>query len=371
MVSQQETARDWFSKPGDSIRGLLVRKNLAPQELAAKLADDMTLVRGLLAGSISIDQNLADSLSKNLGGSPEFWIRRQAHYDAALEKAVSSATSNESDLWLRNVPIDGPAPAGKLNDAKRREEIKRRLVFFGVPTIRSWEARYGRFRSGAHFRTSQAFVSKPSTTILWLRRGEIECDLVATRPWNPGNLRDRLVAVRGLSRISHPSRFLPKLRQLCSEAGVALVVVRAPAGCYASGASALVAPDKAMLLVSFRHRADDHFWFTVFHEMGHLLLHSAQTFVDDKDTPEDKSEQEANEFARACIVPEARVDELNELPASRDAVVRFSVSVGIAPGLTVGQMQRRGKIPYSKLNSLKRYWTWSDIDPASISRESV
>jgi Zn-dependent peptidase ImmA (M78 family) len=164
-----------------------------------------------------------------------------------------------------------------------------------------------------------------------------------------------------LSKISHPRRFIPKLKQLCAEAGVALVVRRTPKGCYASGASALVAPDKALLLVSFRHRADDHFWFTVFHELGHLLLHQAQTFVDDTHTPEDRSEQEANKFAQSVIIPESRADEFNSLPVQRDAILRFSVSIGIAPGVTVGQMQRAGRLSFRNLNSLKRHWTWEDI----------
>ena len=68
-------------------------------------------------------------------------------------------------------------------------------------------------------------------------------------------------------------RFLPKLQALCAEAGVALVFVRAPRGCRVSGASRLVTPEKAMILVSFRFRSDDQFWFTVFHEIGHLILH--------------------------------------------------------------------------------------------------
>lgn len=42
-----------------------------------------------------------------------------------------------------------------------------------------------------------------------------------------------------------------------------------------------MAAGNRMLLVSFRFRADDQFYFTVFHELGHLLLHDGQTFVDD------------------------------------------------------------------------------------------
>ena len=119
-----------------------------------------------------------------------------------------------------------------------------------------------------------------------------------------------------------------------------------------------------MILLSFRYRTDDQFWFTVFHEIGHLLLHGAETFVDDESTPETDREREANDFARSCIIPEGRRAEFDALPADRNAVLRFSVSIGVSPGLTVGQMQHSQMIGHNSLNSLKRRWTWDDIEPA-------
>lgn len=363
-TADQAAARDWFSKPGDSIRGALDRRQLSPQALTSNLAGGVETVKGLFDGSVSIDPKIAKSLADLLGGSAEFWMRRQTNYDAALEQAVASAFATEADLWLQNVSVPGPPPTSKMSEPKKRDELRRRLAYYNVPTIRSWEARYGRFESNARFRTSQSFDSKLGATVLWLRQGELASELVATKPWSADNLRDRLGKIRALSRVSHPARFLPKLKRLCAEAGVALVVCRTPSGCYASGASALVSPDKAMILVSFRHRADDHFWFTLFHEIGHLLLHKALTFVDDVNTPENRSEQEANDFARSVIIPPERADEFEELLARRKAILRFSVSIGVAPGLIVGQLQRGGRLAYQSLTSLKRYWTWGEINAA-------
>jgi HTH-type transcriptional regulator / antitoxin HigA len=131
-----------------------------------------------------------------------------------------------------------------------------------------------------------------------------------------------------------------------------------------SGASRLVAPDKAMVLLSFRHLSDDHFWFTLLHELGHLLLHGANAFVDADDTYLDKREREANEFASSCIIPPARWEDFVDLQFDKDSVIRFGVSLGIAPGLIVGQLQHREAIPRNRLNFLKRRWTWANIEAA-------
>jgi HTH-type transcriptional regulator / antitoxin HigA len=361
-MTEHQFTPDWFSKPGDSLRALMQRRGIAAQQLAEKLNGGASTVRGLLSGSVAIDAKRAKFLSEHVGGGVDFWLKRQANYDAALDRAVSAAEC-DADLWFTRVPSVNPHPRSQ-NEAERREHLRKRLAFFNVATIRAWEARYGRLLSDTRFRTTETFASSKVAVLLWLRHGELEADMTLTRPWKPANLRDRVDAIRKLSKISHPARFIPKLRQLCAEAGVAVVVIKAPKGCYASGASTLVAPDKAMVLLSFRYRADDQFWFTVFHEVGHLLLHGARTFVDDRNTPNSESEQEANEFARSCIIPDSRMAEFESLRGERNAVLRFSVSVGVAPGLTVGQLQRRQIIKHHSLNSLKRYWTWDEISPA-------
>jgi Zn-dependent peptidase ImmA (M78 family)/plasmid maintenance system antidote protein VapI len=360
LTDEQEFTPNWFSKPGDSLRALMVRRGADPRDVAGRLQGGMATLRGLLDGSRAIDASNASELVGALGGTVPFWLKRQANYEIALERAVDRAASTEADEWLR-LPVPGDRPRGRMSRETRRAEVRRRLAFFNVGTMSAWEARYGRIRSKTLFRTSQAFTSDDGAVLMWLRSGELGTDLIGTRPWNAGNLYDRLQAIRTLSKIRQPERFLPKLKALCAEAGAALVVKKAPEGCRASGASRMVAPDKAMILLSFRGLSDDKFWFTVFHEIGHLVLHGAKTFVDSDMEDSDESEREANDFAARCIIPENRESEFHQLEATRDSVVRFSVSVGVAPGLTVGQMQHRRLIPRNEMNYLKRHWKWDEV----------
>lgn len=362
MTDGQKFTPDWFSKPGDSLRALMTRKGVPAQTVAERLEGGMATLRGLLDGSLAVDDRHAESLSAALGGTPSFWQKRQANYQEALERALDRAISDaeESAAWLA-LQVPGLRPKGRLNEARRREEVRRRLSFFNVGTMPAWHARYGRICTETLFRTTQAFTSDDRAVLMWLRSGEQVADLVDTRPWNAGNLHDRLKVIRGLSKIRQPERFLPKLRILCAEAGVAVVTKKAPAGCRASGASRMVAPNKAMVLLSFRGLSDDKFWFTLFHELGHLILHGERTFLDADMEELDDSEREANEFAARLIVPEQREGEFERLSATKDDVIRYSVGIDVAPGLTVGQMQHRKMIPPNHLNYLKRRWKWEQL----------
>lgn len=358
----QEFNPDWFSKPGDSLRALMLRRDFSAQAVASHLTGGITALRGLLDGSMAIDREHAAALAEAVGGTASFWLKRQEQYEIALERAVERAVTVEADDWLL-LPVPGERPRGRMTPEKRRDEVRRRLRFFNVGTMDAWQARYGKICANTLFRTTAAFDSDNGAVLMWLRDGELSADLVSTKPWSAGNLQDRLGTIRKLSKLKRPEAFLPKLKELCAEAGVAVVAKKAPQGCRASGASRLVAPDKAMILLSFRGRSDDTFWFTVFHEIGHLILHGAKTFVDTDmgRNGVDEHEHEANEFASDLIVPTARKEEFQHLTPDKYEVTRFSVSVGVSPGLTVGQMQHRDMIEPHQLNYLKRRWQWDQL----------
>ena len=363
MKGQQLFTRDWFSGPADSIRHLMAAKGVSTSDLAEALHGDNDLVRGVLSGSVPVDYTLAASLASILGGSCDFWLDRQERYELHLTHAATMTARSAPDDWLKAAPVPASAAHRRSGQRKRIEEIRRRLAFYNVPNARVWQQQYGRLRASTRYRTSASYVSDEGALCMWLRQAELEADMSPTKPWNPDLLRGSINDVRRLTRISRPARFLPALREILANAGVAMVIVRAPRGCRVSGASRMVAPDKALLAASFRYRADDQFWFTLFHEIGHLLLHQEQTFVDDDETcVDDEFEREANDFARSCIIPARDLPVLRSLVANRRSVVRFSVSIGVAAGLVVGQMQHMGLIGFDRLNSLKRRWNWQEIE---------
>lgn len=357
-----EFTPDWFSKPGDSLRTLMVRRNVNAQDVARHLDGGVKTLRGLLDGSHPIDNDHASVLAEAVGGTTSFWLKRQEQYESALERAVDRASVVEADDWLL-LPVPGNKPRGRMTQEKKREEVRRRLRFFNVGTMDAWQARYGKICNSTLFRNSPTFNSDDGAVLMWLRDGELSSDLISTKPWHANNLQDRLDSIRKLSKLKDPKVFLPKLKALCAEAGVAVVAKKAPPKCRSSGASRMVAPDKAMVLLSFRGLSDDKFWFTVFHELGHLILHGDKTFVDSDMNADtlDEYEHEANEFSSRMIVPEERIEEFYNLPADTTKVIRFSTKVGVSAGLLVGQMQHQKMIRPDQMNYLKRHWKWEDL----------
>lgn len=354
---------DWFSKPGDTLSELLSSRELSVQQVAGATKLEVKVIVELLAGARPVDARIAEALARAVGGTAKFWLRRQEAYEAGLERAAARVSEEVGGLWLKEFSAKLMSEYGlRGRSNKKQDEIKSCLAYFGVTGPDEWRRRYTDYPADVVFRTSSAFETKMGALSLWLRQGELKAAAVTTSGWNSRKLRDQIPLLRRLSKRKSPLGFVPELRAICASTGVAVVFVKAPTGCRASGASRFVTPDKAMVILSFRHLSDDHFWFTLFHEIGHLLLHGRDaTFVDGDETARSEREKEANAFAACALVPLDRHEEMLSLAARMDPVVRFAVSVGVSPGIVVGQLQHNNAIAPGQLNFLKRRYKWEDI----------
>ena len=351
----------WASAPGDSIRSILDRRGWTVKDLADRLGIGDPATRRLIVGESAITAEVADSLAGVLGGSPRFWLARETQY-------------RESTKWLSADALTKAMPTAQMiqlgwveKSDSWRTQAEQSLAFFDASDPEEAARRVRAILDGVRYRASESFTSDEVTLAVWLRRAEIEAAELDVQDWSPATLREQLAAIRVLTREPNPSIFLPALQTIGARAGVAFVLVRSPKGAALSGAALRGNDGRRIIALTARHLSDDHFWFTVFHEMGHLLLHDAEeTFIDDFGADGDSEgrsavESEADRFAHESLVP-GGVSALDtgavRGPSKRD-VLRFASKLGVAPGVIVGQLQHAGTLRYNQLNGLKRRYSWS------------
>lgn len=359
----------WVSPPGDTIADILGARNLSIAQFAELMGQTTAGVNALLQGRSPICIDTARSLSEVLGSTVEFWMNRDYLYRQGANRLLV-----EHREWLKALPMSEMVRRGWITPApKATEEAAAALQFFGVSSVQAWRQKYDYIERLASFRTSRSFESRPAAVAAWLREGERQATALLCDPWNPDRFSSVLPTVRKLTKIGDPQRFLPRLRELCASTGVAVIGLRAPNGCRASGATRFVSHDKALLLLSFRHLTDDHFWYTFFHEAGHLLLHDlSQGFIDGLDDDDDSrthpgtvadifttQEREADAFALRMLLPLEADADITVLRAEVNTIIRFARRAGVSPGIVVGQLQHLGRVRRNQFNTLKRRYAWS------------
>ena len=347
---------DWTSPPGDTIYSILSERGISKSELSQNIGLSTGELQNLLDGRMTISIGVARKLTETLGASIEFWIARDYQYrlDAARLHDID-------EKWLETLPINDMIRFGWLNPAPRAtEEMAACLEFFGVSSVSAWKRSFREMQSQTSFRKSQTFETNPVAVAAWLRQGEIESYRIKCAPWDSKKIQGSIPSIRRLTRKKDPKIFLPELTKLCAASGIAVVIVRSPRGCRASGAVRFVEHDKALLQLSFRFLSDDHFWFTFFHELGHLILQEPkEVILEEIDGSATEEEEEANRFAANVLIPQENKETMMKLRTSRE-IIKFARRNGVSPGIIVGQLQYLGILRYNQLNSLKRRYSWTE-----------
>ena len=269
----------WASPPGRTIQTRLDELGFDISEFANQVGISMQAASGLLDGKEMVTVDIARRLSRILGASVEFWVSRDCQYRDDLVRV-------ETDQWLSDIPVRAMKNFGWIApEHDWTSRVDSCLSFFGVEDVEAWRRLYEPMLADSRMRISATVPSRRYAVAAWLHKANREAESVPTSPWNAFILRESLDAVKKLTRNKDPGDFIPKLQSLLARAGVALAVIRALPGCPASGAVRFLSSDRAMLVVSGRFLADDQFWFTVMHEIGHLLLHELDHAILDDPSP--------------------------------------------------------------------------------------
>jgi HTH-type transcriptional regulator / antitoxin HigA len=353
--------KNWASPPGDTILDAMEELGLTQRDLAARLGVTPKHVNDLVKGRANITADMAVRLESVFGEPASFWMKRDADYRLALARKAELAQAEADAGWLQQIPYAEMVRLGwvkKLSTAGER--VLASLQFFGVGSVEAWNG-YTRTLCPA-FRDTGTFQRKDGAVAAWLRRAELEAIGLNTSPFDMGKLKGILEGIRALTLLGDPKEFIPQLATSCGACGVAIAFVPAPKGCPVSGATRWLTPDKALLALSLRHKSNDHLWFSLFHELGHLILHGKRlTLIEGIDGLDPTLEDEANAFAANQLIPPGS----DYAAFSRDvigptAIRAFSARIGIAPGIVVGRLQKDNIVKWkSPLNKLKVRYAWS------------
>jgi Zn-dependent peptidase ImmA (M78 family) len=110
-----------------------------------------------------------------------------------------------------------------------------------------------------------------------------------------------------------------------------------------------------VIQLSCRYKVEDIFWFTFFHEAGHVLLHGKRDVFIEDDGQGDVKEKEADAFASSNLIPDGHWRKFAaRRHFSETDIVAFAEGLGIPPGIVVGRLHHEKKIHPAQLNSLRR-----------------
>jgi HTH-type transcriptional regulator / antitoxin HigA len=361
MATNQEIYSDLPIRPGEYLKEAIQDLGMSKDELAKRMNRPASKLSAIFKGDKAITPDTALQLEKVVGVPAHVWTGLETEYRLVLahrhRDEEQKRLKGESHLVQRFRYADLVKLGMVAKKTRANEKAMELEKFFGVTslsTVLSLRRYKAAFRAGKRDRSPEAVAA-------WLRIGEVQAQRLRCVPFHLKRLSDSLKEVRAMALLS-PEDFQEGLRRLLTESGVALVLCPHLPGTYAHGATFWLGRQKAVVMMTLRYKWADIFWFSLFHELGHILLHNRQAVVlegDDTDPEQKSMEEEANRFAADNLIPPQNYEGFvgNGRFFAQD-IERFAAEMEISPGIVVGRLQREGHIKPSWHNNLRVRFQW-------------
>lgn len=293
LIQSYEDDRYRIDTPSaiDAIKFVMEQRDLEPKDLIPYIGSKGR-VSEVLSGKRSLSIEMIRSLEAGLGIPAKVLIKRpQLSDDAGY------------DSW----------------DIKVFEEMKKRGYFEGLKESTKEKSTLLKqfFESINHPTAVQALLRQSSyrtsttdktalaawTGFVIKKADEIDC---------PANVDSQIDTnfIRELVKLSADEKGPTKARKILLDKGIRLVIEPAFPKTYIDGAT-IFTEDKPIIGLTLRHDRLDNFWFTLMHEIAHIILHSDDDKIDvfydevyeTGDAAGSEQEVEADKLAADSLIP--------------------------------------------------------------------
>ena len=302
-MSKLNKFEEYIIAPGETILELLEVNCMSQLDLADKTGISKKTINEIVKGKAPITTTTAIKLEYVFHIPASFWNNLESNYREALERKKDMESIQEDEKFLIHIPY---SEMSKRNwdfieqTRNPQEKVINLRKFFSVASL-EFDTELKRKLA---FRKSKNDKFSFDSLYCWLRYGEIQANKDEYPNFNIEQLKINTYKIRELADKPFLEEY-NQIKELLKECGIALIFEPHLPNTYVNGVSYKISCEKAIIMISDRGKKDDILWFTLFHEIAHLLLHSKkEVFIDLENTETNDIEAEADKFSRNILIPD-------------------------------------------------------------------
>ena len=288
---------------GRIIKEYLDERGISQKDLAHRIDVSEKHISNLLNGKTRLTEDMALKLERVMPDvSAGYWLNYEAKYQEYLAR-------EKEQEWLEGLDLKEIADRFHFKEVFKGagmtlvEQAIEMLKMLGVSSFDQY--RYAVSTAGIEFMQDDG---EPEAVIVWLKLCEEEIEeqnpTLENEPFSKAKLRKAIPLIKDIASNTNLEASLKSCRNLLNQQGVYLVIEPAITNSKVRGALSTWDGHPA-IFISGRFKTHDHVWFTIFHEIAHLLLHydPKETLVSYEElASETTKDEEANDLARDFFV---------------------------------------------------------------------
>ena len=328
--------------PGYYIKEIIDDENTTQEDFAKRLGTTPKNLSILIRGDQALSIDMANKLSRLMNTSVTYWLNLQNAYDALLAESMSDEMLKEERnvfklLDYKYFQLNFNLPSLPRQTDKQIEALRQYLRVSSLTVL-------GQKDLAVSYRCSNNKISQ-TNIIKANAMVQTATNLALIEKAPKYNKKQFEEAVEfAVTQTSNHAEFYPAIKERFKEAGVVLEAIPNLSGSKINGATKKIG-DSILLMVNDRGVYADIFWFSLFHEIGHVINGDFGISMEKETGAKARA---ADKYAADRLIPEQEFKEFikKDLFTSL-SIKRFAESINRHPGIVVGRLKHEGIIDES------------------------
>lgn len=350
-IKRTGISRELLIHPGETIADVLENRGITQNELALRAGVTAAYVNKVIKGEKDISAKFAMGLEYALGVHKSFWLNLQADYDAEYLEVVENETVREDELKL--IPhldeickyfVKKKEMPKALNDTERVIWLRHILGLSNIASV------YEIAEEGT-FKMEKASDIDEAVLGAWIRLCQKKCEFHCTENrFDPSEIS---VLLDKLKILMKEEISFDAVGNLMKEYGIDFAVVPSFKGASADGFVSYSTNGTYKMAIALKSIYADRFWFTLFHELGHIVNGDVPKRYDYLDNGlDEKEEMSADEFALMNLIDSKEYCSFADKgDFSIECINAFATVQNIPPWVVLGRLRREKRINHYFYNA--------------------
>lgn len=347
-------SRDLIIHPGETLQEVLEDREMTQKELAIRTGMTEKHISTVLSGKKNISPSFAKKLDYALGIETEFWMNLQANYERELLEFEELNNISEQEVCvLKNLKevITTWVSFGWLeensNEANTVLDVRK---IFGMSNLLDTT----KMKYAAAYRAQTKNNVDPYVLFAWQRMCEILTDNIdVAEEVDIDKLRKRIPDIKEVMFL-RANQIQKKLTSIFAECGIAFRIVPNFKGAPVQGFIKKKEDGSLILCMTIRQKFADIFWFTLFHEIAHILNGDTKSIFVDFSTVSSEMETKADKLAGEMLIDSEAYKKFlsNKKYTTTKGIAEFAETQNVRDYIVQGRLMKEEVIPW---NARPRY----------------
>mgnify|MGYP000971445949 FL=1 len=332
--------------PGVYIKETLEAMEMTAREFSARTGISERTLSAIINGNEDITFDIAYKLSLYFDNSVNYWTNLQNQYNLYTYEIEKEKELEEEWNLIKGVK-KYLLESNYISDEDGKTEIIckcRQVVGVNSLLLLKKEDSFVCLKEQHTKNEADCFFQN-----FWIALALNEARKKDVNPFSKSLLISSLTEIRNMT-IQNPTVFYPKLQKIFDNCGISFVLLPYLSKSNIYGATKWFSKDNVMLAISNRGEKADLFWFTLFHEISHVLMeHRRETLINMKGS----EDEEADRMASEMLIPQKEWDKFTSCKIyTKESINEFAKEIGIHPCIVLGRLHKEKKVPYDRFNKI-------------------